>query len=126
MEGVEAAVGVFLVRVGLALVALAWCLWLMLALRRLSERLEAGIKGRMNLPADLVAKVNGLTHQVTECVESLTTHINKSAAREGAEQKRKLKAAATAGEAPGPTPGDEPPMSQEEFALRIGRGRRAG
>ncbi|MCK4960308.1 MAG: hypothetical protein KAT00_12930 [Planctomycetes bacterium] len=128
MEGVESAVGVFIVRVGLAMLALVWCFWNMLQHRALARRLDETDKTKAALPAETKAKIAGLTHQVLELDESLTAHINKSSAREGAAQR---KAAKVSGQVPGAPGGPPPPnggdpdldlMTQDQFERRLGRG----
>ena len=69
MESAEVFLGVLVVRIGLSLAALGWCLWLTLR------------TGKPRLPADLQATLASLRHQVLELDESLRMHMNKHNAR---------------------------------------------
>ncbi len=120
VEAIETAVGVFLVRIGLSVVALVCYFSLMLTVRRLKERVAKTESRKNSLPEDLLANVRALTHQVAEQSQSLLGHINRDSARESRKKKASQDGAAGV-EEPGSLGDEGPTMSQQEFAARLGR-----
>lgn len=71
---IEAVIGVILVRVVLALAGIVIGVIALVLISRESRR-------RMELPADLIARVKALDHQVAELDETFGKHLRKDSAR---------------------------------------------
>lgn len=81
--------GVFIIRIGLPLSMIILGIWAHI-------RISISLRKRLELPADMKAKVSAFEHQVTELDESLTRHVGKHTSREAREQKAAQKRAAEA------------------------------
>ena len=103
MGTVEAAIAVYLVRFGLSIVglALAVACWFRISRsealfsqrmsdleRVIAQRLSDSERVRAELPADALAKIAGLSHQVLELDETFKLHIAKAGSRENRAARR--------------------------------------